>query len=204
VALIGAPIAERTPRRLPTFDVQLRAAATRARYPGAERLAPSAPFGVVVNTVAATVAGSVIAPGSAHPSGVRYEWDGGGGRTPVNVRALPELPGSLQAAAHNGNGHNWGTPPEPDTELPVSERHDGLTLIAGSLIARRVYEPDLLAGALLEANRVRCKPPKPEAEVRAIAKWAASSDTAAEGRVEHELARRLFAAWRAMDERGAS
>jgi hypothetical protein len=65
--------------------------------------------------------------------------------------------------------------------LTVSHRHDGLLLVAGSVLARRVYEPDLITGALLEANRQRCRPPKPELEVRKIAAWAASSEGGAAG-----------------------
>jgi hypothetical protein len=101
------------------------------------------------------------------------------------------------SGAANGEAKGWGVAPAMDAALTVSRRHDGLVLLAGTLIARRVFEPDLIAGALLEANRVRCQPPKGEEEVRAIAQWAAGSEAATAGRVEQELARRLFKAWRA-------
>jgi hypothetical protein len=140
----------------------------------------------------------VIAPGSAHSSGVAYSWGSRSG--PMRAGDLPELPEDLQAGgAANGEAKDWGAPPPADTVLTVSNRHDGLAFLAGTLIARRVFEPDLITGALLEANRVRCQPPKGEGEVRAIAKWAAESEAATAGRVEQELARRLFEAWRAED-----
>ena len=101
-----------------------------------------------------------------HPSGVTYSWgwrDGGRRTSAIPAGMLDTLP------------------PAPDEPLPVSERHDGLLHPAGSLLARRVYEPDLLAGALLEANRVRCRPPKGEREVRALALWATTSEVAIAG-----------------------
>jgi hypothetical protein len=53
-----------------------------------------------------------------------------------------------------------------------------------------------LTGALLEANRNRCRPPLSGLEVRRVALWAASSQEALRIRVEDEIARRLFRAWR--------
>ena len=139
----------------------------------------------------------VIAPHSTHPSGVQYQWRTG---SPFPVGQLPALPDAFQDGGEvRGNGQDWRTPPAPDEPLPVSERHDGLLCLAGSLLARHVYEPDLLTGALLEANRVRCRPPKGEREVRALARWAVTSEAATAGRFEQELARRLFRAWRAED-----
>jgi hypothetical protein len=136
----------------------------------------------------------VIAPPSVHPGGARYKWRTTG---PVTVGLLPPLPGELPPAGNGASvAGDWGTPAAPEEPLTPGRRNSGLLLVAGSLLARRVYEPDLLTGALLEANRNRCRPPLSGLEVRRVALWAASSQEALRIRVEDEIARRLFRAWR--------
>jgi len=57
-------------------------------------------------------------------------------------------------------------------EVSPGQRHGMLKSIAGALRLRGGEYDDILA-ALLAANASRCRPPKPEEEVRRIARWAA-------------------------------
>jgi hypothetical protein len=108
----------------------------------------------------------VVAAPSLHPSGVRYEWHGRD--LPPPVAALPKLPPGLHP-------HRAVKPPAIHETMKLGRRHDGLKDIAIDLVRRGITAEDLLAGALLEANRCRCQPPKSPEEVRLIARWAAGS-----------------------------
>ncbi len=81
---------------------------------------------------------------------------------------LPELPAGLVPVKAE-------PPPQAGETLGGGRRHEGLVAIASDLLNRGVVEDDLMRGALLEANRVRCRPPKPTGEVEAIAAWAVTS-----------------------------
>ena len=77
--------------------------------------------------------------------------------------------------------------------LHPSERHDGLVAIAARLVARGVLKEDLLVGALLEADRVRCRPPKGDRdELEAIVAWALESRIAESERSLAERVREAF------------
>ena len=111
----------------------------------------------------------VMAPPSAHrESGVPYAWHRPG--LPPPARDLPPLPASL--ARRQRSSSKLATA----GVLRPSERHEGLVAIAARLVAHGVMEHDLLVGALLEADRARCQPPKNDrAEVEAIVAWALQS-----------------------------
>ena len=129
----------------------------------------------------------VLAPPSAHrESGVPYAWHRPG--LPPPAEALPRLPDGLQRRQKASSAL------AACAVLRPSERHDGLVAIAARLVARGVLEEDLLVGALLEADRARCRPPKNDrAEVEAIVAWALQSKIAESGRSFTESA---LATWR--------
>lgn len=104
----------------------------------------------------------VIAPGSMHPSGVRYT-----GQLPPAAQ-LPETPGwlnELATATRNGNRAPAG--PVEET-IPSGERNHRLASMAGSM-RRRGMDADEIAAALHVTNRKRCRPPLPPDEIEQIA-----------------------------------
>ncbi|MDP9352475.1 MAG: bifunctional DNA primase/polymerase [Chloroflexota bacterium] len=107
----------------------------------------------------------VIAPGSLHASGRRYEWDGG---------AHPEdMPRALapDALITLANRPVPAAPAEHDAPI-TTNRNNTLTSIAGRL-RRDGLSPAAIEAALVVTNEERCQPPLSESEVRAIARGMA-------------------------------
>jgi len=61
---------------------------------------------------------------------------------------------------------------DPDGVVEPGQRHAMLKSLAGSM-RYRGCSYDVIEGALLAANKAQCNPPKSDAEVKAIALWAA-------------------------------
>jgi len=112
----------------------------------------------------------VVAPSVV--KGKPYRWI----RPLVRKEELPLPPGwliaELDAVEHKRQkspppgGHNGQT----DVALLIEgTRNSGLAILAGRLRRSGLSQPELEA-ALLEANRLRCRPPLPEKEVLSIAK----------------------------------
>lgn len=123
----------------------------------------------------------VVAPGSTHPSGVRYT-----GQLPPAAR-LPEVPAwlcDLAAPAHrNGNGP---APAVTDT-IAAGRRNAELASIAGTM-RRRGLGATEIAAALAVTNRERCQPPLPPEEVEQIAHSIARYPPADAGGKAHAIA----------------
>jgi hypothetical protein len=110
----------------------------------------------------------VVAP-SRHPSGAIYQWHRR--EEPPPAAELPRLPDLVRRST------TTGAELAAAATIDVGSRHEALTAIAIRLVSRGVVEEDLVRGALLEADRCRCRPPladDPErrAEVERIARWA--------------------------------
>lgn len=106
--------------------------------------------------------GYVIAPPSLHMSGKPYTWE----NPEAMIGAFPEaLFHPIEQMAQN---------PRPaaaigaDALILEGGRNSHLTSLAGSMRRRGMDQSAILA-ALLEENKLRCKPPLPQAEVRQIA-----------------------------------
>lgn len=100
----------------------------------------------------------VILPGSRHVSGVPYEW--ASDARPWNV-ILEPVPEALVPKAK--------LTPVADGEIVDGTRNNTLASIAGKLRNCGLTEREIRA-ALLVVNHDRCRPPKPEDEVRGVAK----------------------------------
>jgi hypothetical protein len=103
--------------------------------------------------------GYVILPPSLHASGIRYQW-----LTAPDRIALAPLPEELR--------HVLLTPEAPAAvaagqEIPEGQRNHQLYRLARSLVARRM-SPTAIIAAVLEENRLRCRPALPESEVRKL------------------------------------
>lgn len=64
---------------------------------------------------------------------------------------------------------NWEPSEEDAPKFPDGERNNGLTRLAGIMVARGL-DPDELLTALMHENEMRCDPPLPEREVEHIAR----------------------------------
>jgi Bifunctional DNA primase/polymerase, N-terminal len=118
-----------------------------------------------------------VCPPSIHPTGIAYRWRNG----PVAVERLPELPEGLRPVA----APPWVVTPNAMPIVSIEDlategyRHDALKWHAIGLIRRGILDPATLLAELLAANASRCHPPKSDAEVVAIVRWALRSDAAA-------------------------
>ncbi len=114
-----------------------------------------------------TVNSLVIAPGSVHASGRRYEWaadahpdDIPRAEAPAWLVRLAARPRKVETAAAS------------DAEPIIANRNVTLTSLAGKLRQDGLSQGAIEA-ALLVTNAERCQPPLPEQEVCAIAKSVA-------------------------------
>jgi hypothetical protein len=108
--------------------------------------------------------GQVVACPSLHPNGKAYEWFQGGG---LDDFEIAECPGWLKAIIE-GEKAEGATALHADSIITEGSRDSTLTSLAGTMKKRNMSEAEIEA-ALLVANRNRCKPPLPEAQVRKIA-----------------------------------
>lgn len=102
----------------------------------------------------------IVVPPSLHVSGVHYEWvvpiEGGIADAPAWV---------MRTSRSSTPSRERATDSSP---IPEGERNSTLTSLAGSMRRPGMTVSEIEA-ALLRANADRCRPPLPEAEVRAIA-----------------------------------
>jgi hypothetical protein len=106
----------------------------------------------------------VVGPGSNHLSGNTYMWQQG--RTPVKL-SLPSIPTWLHDMGTKGQSPQHQHQPHIAI-IPDSERNSTLASLAGTM-RNRGMSPAAIEAALLQENRVRCKPPLGDAEVSRIA-----------------------------------
>jgi hypothetical protein len=109
-----------------------------------------------------------VFPPSTHPDGPRYEWV-----VPPDGEALAPLPAEViekvAAEADDDEGGGAGLGGGEDV-LGPGERHPTLLRVAAELRAKGLAPPEIYA-ALAAINRRRCRPPKPDQELRDIAEW---------------------------------
>ncbi len=106
--------------------------------------------------------GFVVLPNSLHASGNIYEWLIDPLDTPI-----ADAPDWLLSIIEKGNNHqNNNIPFEPDI-IPVGQRNAGLAAIAGAL-RKRGLSQEAITSALLTENKLRCRPPLPDDEVRLV------------------------------------
>jgi hypothetical protein len=112
-----------------------------------------------------------VVPPSTHPDGTRYEWLPGLSLYEVEPAALPpEVVERLRAPAPKAAPATDDAPEAGD--IPEGKRNDELFRRACALTDLKLPAAVVLK-TLLDLNEKLCKPPLPEAEVRAIAASAA-------------------------------
>jgi Bifunctional DNA primase/polymerase, N-terminal/Primase C terminal 1 (PriCT-1) len=111
--------------------------------------------------------GCVLLPPSRHASGGRYVWEVAHGPDLAPLAPDPAWlrRGAIEAARQ-------GASPVPE-RIHEGKRNDTLHSQAGRM-RRAGLSADEMLPTLLEVNQVRCVPPLPEAEVKRIAKSAAT------------------------------
>ena len=107
--------------------------------------------------------GYVVGPGSDHISGKRYLWQKS--MTPDKA-PLPSVPAYLRSLASPSLPATQA-PPNSDA-IPERQRNSTLTSLAGTM-RHRGMNPASIEAALLQENRLRCKPPLDDGEVSRIA-----------------------------------
>lgn len=112
--------------------------------------------------------GLVVAPPSMHPSGRRYAWRPG--RAP-GEHALASFDAPLIHLV-SGSPAGIGHPVQYWIELlrrgvDQGQRNNTMASLAGHLLWREA-DPDVVLELLLCWNRVRCRPPLPDAEVAGV------------------------------------
>jgi hypothetical protein len=105
----------------------------------------------------------VVAP-SFHPNGRPYEWLPSAGLDDLPIADCPDF---LKILIESGKAP--ALPSKGDGEIIAEgQRNATLASMAGAMRRRGMTEGAIVA-ALLETNRVQCRPTLPESEVRAIA-----------------------------------
>ncbi len=111
--------------------------------------------------------GCVVAPPSVHPSGRRYAWVAG---CEPDALAPAPLPPWVAALARGGatSGHplaHWRRLVREG--VAEGERNNTLASLTGHLLWHGV-DPEVALELLLAWNRMRCRPPLPDAEVARV------------------------------------
>lgn len=106
--------------------------------------------------------GYVVGPGSNHLSGNAYIWQHG--KTPAKL-PLPSIPDWFRTLASAGPATQG---PLDVYAIPERQRNSTLTSLAGTM-RKRGMSPAAIEAALLQENRLRCKPPLDNGEVSRIA-----------------------------------
>jgi Bifunctional DNA primase/polymerase, N-terminal/AAA domain/Primase C terminal 1 (PriCT-1) len=113
--------------------------------------------------------GYVVVPPSLHASGRRYEWSVDG--HPDEVQAV-RPPGWLLDVICADAGEREPLHLEPEQIIPEGKRNRTLTRYGGAM--RRYGLPEAaIRAALLEVNRLHCKPPLPHRDVAGVARSVA-------------------------------
>ena len=116
--------------------------------------------------------GYVVAPGSEHASGARYEWIG----EPPSIDALPVFDPEWLASKSPS-----GTVPIATLPMAVSEGSRNDTLFTEGCRLRRLgWSETEITASLSAVNVERCKPPLDVAEVETIARSCVRYDPAAD------------------------
>ncbi len=144
------------------------------------------PGGVVRNRVALAPGidlrgdgGMVVAPPSRHPSGRFYAWVAGRHPGAIDPAPLPPWLGRMVQGQRRGHGlEHWRELVRRGVE--EGTRNSTIASLAGHLLWHGV-DPEVALELLLAWNRVRCRPPLPDAEV---ARTVASIARLHEGREE--------------------
>jgi hypothetical protein len=108
--------------------------------------------------------GYVVGPGSNHLSGKTYMWKQG--RTPAKL-SLPLIPDWLHELGTNGRSPQHQQQPNIAI-IPDRQRNSTLASLAGTM-RNRGMSPAAIEAALLQENRLRCRPPLGDSEVSRIA-----------------------------------
>lgn len=128
-------------------------------YRTSERLGPKT--AILTKVDLRGVGSYLVAPPSRHVSGRTYRWL----REPAEGLAeAPAWIGELAGGSRERDGH---VPPIPEM-IVEGQRNSALTSLAGSM-RRRGASAEVILAALLEANRLQCRPPLDERELRTIA-----------------------------------
>lgn len=106
--------------------------------------------------------GFVVAPGSKHGNGSVYQW-----ATDPNAVTLSPIPSFLVELTKRGRTPEVSLPADGE-KIPEGSRNSALASLAGRMRQKGLTAAEIEA-ALLVANRDRCNPPLPDAEVRTIA-----------------------------------
>lgn len=110
--------------------------------------------------------GLIVVPPSVHPSGNRYEWLPKRGPDEIPLTPMPDWLAKLTTLAGTGHGHPlayWRALAEHGVEEGV--RNTTMASLAGHLLWHGV-DPNVATELLLCWNRVRCRPPLTDDEVR--------------------------------------
>jgi hypothetical protein len=111
--------------------------------------------------------GVIVAPPSVHPSGRRYRWLA----DPADVEPAPMpqwlVDAALDTSARKGHKLSYWRD-LVQSGIAEGARNTTLASLAGHLLWHGIA-PDVATELLLCWNRVRCRPPLPDAEVAAVA-----------------------------------
>lgn len=108
--------------------------------------------------------GYVVAPGSLHRSGRRYEWE-------IERNGhWPALPQWLLDKIENKRSAVRMLDPSDEAQLSAGARHPQLMRWAGQM-RRHGMSSNAILAALRAENTARCKPPKSDEELVNLAKW---------------------------------
>ena len=122
--------------------------------------------------------GLVVAVPSLHTSGRKYEW--------IDPNDdLREVPPWLRELLTKASSNGTGSAARVGHAIPNGERDSTLTSLASSMRRRGMQEPAILA-ALVETNRLQCRPPLSEEQVEKIAKSIGNKPAEPLGRPVYE------------------
>jgi hypothetical protein len=112
--------------------------------------------------------GCIIAPPSVHPSGRPYTWMLGHSPSEIEIAPLPSWLLSRSERVEGSVGHpltHWRQLVRQG--VAEGQRNSTLASLTGHLLWRGV-DPEVALELLLAWNRVRCRPPLPDAEVAGV------------------------------------